>query len=724
MKNFPHYKQINLKDCGPVCLRIVAKHYGKYIDFQELREKCGVTKTGTSFYDLSIGSESIGLKGTTYNLDFNELKKIALPCIIHWKAKHFVVVYKITSNKVFVSDPAISLVSYDIDSFLDSWRGRNERGAVLGIEILPEFYASDKEQKRKTSYLANFINYLIPYKKNLIQLLVVMFAVTIAQALLPFITRSIIDIGVDKHDYNFLKLIIIGQGILLFSILLSNALRNWILTHVTSRINVNMLSNYIIKLMKMPLNYFENRTIGDTLQRAGDHERIQNFIVNSSVTIIFSFLTFIVYGIILFFFDVYLFLIFSTGVGLFLLWTILFQKSRKLLDISYFELNAKNRGHWIEMLTTMPDIKINNLDKKKRWDWERVQAGLYKVNLKLLSINQTQDLGGQFIVSMTNLLLTFYSARAVINGELSLGVMLSIQYIVGQLSGPITQVVPFIRSAQFADFSFQRLNEIQYLKDEESVGGSNDSLLQLKTTITVRNLLYKYSANETPVMKNINLIIPEGKITAIVGQSGSGKTTLLKLLMGLYYPSFGEILIGNTLLSSINPREWRSKYGAVLQDGKIFNDTLLNNIVLDAEDINYEWLEKIIDISSIRNIVDQLPQRLNTWLGDEGIGLSHGQKQRILIARALYRNPSVLFMDEATNSLDSYNENLIVSNLDKVFENKTVVIAAHRLSTVQRANQIVVLHNGSIVELGSHESLVKKKGLYYKLFEGQLTLHQ
>lgn len=724
MKKFPSYKQLDPKDCGPTCLKIIARYYGKYIDIQDIREKCGVNRSGVSFFDLGIAAENLGFKSIAYNLNVTELLRIDLPCVLHVKGNHFTVAYKISPKKVCVSDPAHGLIYYDLQEFKDIWLGKKDRGPVLALEARPEFYSEKGGIKKRTSYLSAFLNYLVPYRSNIIHLMVVMLIVSIAQAFLPFITKSIIDIGVDKHDMNFVKLIVIGQGIILLSILLSNALRNWILTHVTSRINVSMLSNYIIKLMNLPLSYFETRTIGDTLQRASDHERIQNFIVNSSISIIFSFLTFVIYIFVLFFFDVHLFLILLLGIILFTIWAIIFQRARKLLDVRYFELSAKNRGNWIEILSTMPDIKLNNYDKKKRWGWEAIQAGLYKINLKLLSINQTQDLGGQFILNITNLVLTYYSAKSAINGELTLGTMLSIQYMVGQINGPLLQLVPFLRSAQFADFSFQRLNEIQNLPDEESVGASGIFNPLQSRSITLKNVFFKYGANESPVLKGLNFVIPDGKITAIVGQSGSGKTTLLKLLMGLYYPSHGEILIGETPLNTIKPRTWRSQFGAVLQEGKIFNDTVVNNIVLDTENIDFEWLEKILEIASIKNTINQLPQRLNALLGEEGIELSHGQKQRILIARALYKNPSLLFMDEATNSLDSTNENAIVNQLDQVFENKTVIIAAHRLSTIQRAKQIIVLQNGMIAEIGSHDFLVKKKGVYYSLFQGQFAINE
>jgi len=725
LKRFPSYRQLDSMDCGPACLKIIAKHYGRYIDLQLLRDRCGMTREGVSFNDLSVAAESIGLRSLAVKPTFEELKdRVPLPCIAHWQGKHFVVVYKFTANRVYVSDPATGLVSYSVADFKKNWLPEGkERGVIMTFDPQPGF-KEDSMKPKKGNRFGRFYKYLAPYKKSFLQLILIMLLITGAQAAIPFITKSIIDIGVSRQDLNFITLMFLGHLILLLSTLASNGVRNWILLHVSSRLNIQMISDYLIKLMKLPLLYFENRQMGDILQRANDHERIQNFIINSSVTILFSVLTFIVFSVILIIFNIYIFLIFLAGTTLFVIWVLLFQRVRRLLDIKYFELAADNRSQWIETLSTMPDIKLNNYDKKKRWRWEGIQAGLYKVNLKLLQANQSQDLGGQFITSLTTIGLTFYAARGVVMGDMTLGMLISIQYIMGQLNGPLLQIVPFVRAAQFAKISFIRLDEIHHQKDEENEANLSNVLLPKDKSIHLKNVSFKYSPNDAPVLTNINVSIPEGKVTAIVGHSGSGKTTFLKLLMGLYPPSYGDLTVGGTHLGNINFREWRDRIGAVLQEGKIFSDTILNNIVLEDDHIDYDKLDMAVDTANIRKSIEKLPMGFYTKMGELGRGLSQGQKQRILIARALYKNPEYLFFDEATNALDAHNERQIIENLETVFAGKTVVVAAHRLSTIVKADQILVLAGGNLVEMGTHESLLRQKGYYSRLVGHQMAMER
>jgi ATP-binding cassette subfamily B protein len=553
-------------------------------------------------------------------------------------------------------------------------------------------------------------------------LFVVMLLVTILQGLLPFISKAVIDVGIQTHDVDFINIVLFANIAIVVSVMLSNLVRDWILLHITSRVNIALISDYLIKLMRLPITFFENKMTGDILQRAQDHERIRSFIMNNSLNMIFSTLTFLVFGVIMFIYNPIIFYIFLGGSIIYVVWVMAFLNIRKKLDWEYFDLVSKNQSYWVETISSIQDIKINNYEKQKRWKWENIQARLYKVNLKVLSITNTQNLGAQFIDSLKNLFITFYCARAVINGEITFGVMISTQFIIGMLNAPVVQFIQFIISFQFAKLSFLRLNEIHQLDDEHDNVGTNSAELPENKSLIIDNVMFQYTPHGKMVLQGIRLIIPERKVTAIVGDSGSGKSTLLKLLLRLYKPSYGEIMIGNMNINNISLRQWRDKCGAVMQDGKIFNDTIMNNIVLDDEKIDYEKLKKALHTANIAQEIEQLPLGYQTMMGEQGRGLSGGQKQRILIARALYKNPDYLFFDEATNSLDTINEQKIVSALDDVFKDKTVIVIAHRLSTIRKADQIIVMQGGTIVEIGNHNSLMERKGRYHQLVQSQMDL--
>ncbi len=729
LKSFPVSRQLDMKDCGPACLVAVAQHYGKYYSLQFLRDKCGVSKEGVSFLDISTAAEDIGLRTISIRCTTEDLlTKIPLPAIVHWDNSHFVTVYKTKSKqtktgihgKFYVSDPAKGLVSYNDSEFSRKWLKKQEKtGVLMALEPQVEFYQQAGETAGKKQTLRDFLSYFKPYRKSFTNLMIVMLLVTILQALLPFISKAIIDVGIQTNDLDFINIVLIGNIAIVLSVLLCNIVRDWILLHITARVNIALISDYLIKLMRLPITFFENKMMGDILQRAQDHERIRSFVMNNSLNMIFSTLTFIIFGIIMLIYSKILFLIFLIGSVLYVAWVLAFFKIRQKLDWEYFELTAKNQSYWVEAVSSIQDIKINNYEKQKRWKWEDIQARLYKVNLRSLSINNTQNLGGQFIDTLKNLFITFYCAKAVIAGEMTFGVMISTQFIIGMLNAPVVQFIQFIVSFQFAQISFLRLNEIHQLEDEHASVGSNDMSLPVEKSLIVNNVSFQYSRNSPMVLKGIRLIVPEGKVTAIVGDSGSGKSTLLKLLLRLYKPSFGDIMIGNMNINNIGLRQWRDACGAVMQDGKIFNDTILNNIVLDDENTDYHRLKQAVDVANIAKDIEQLPLGYQTPMGEQGRGLSGGQKQRVLISRALYKNPDYLFFDEATNSLDSINEQKIVSALDNVFKGKTVVVIAHRLSTIRKADQIVVMDNGSIIEIGNHSSLIERGGKYFQLLEAQ-----
>lgn len=722
MLKFPHEFQLDAKDCGPTCVKIIAKYYGRFYSLPYLRDLCGITREGVSFLDISDACETISLRTKCIKINFETLQTIPLPCIVNWQENHFIVVYKITKTQVFVSDPAKGLVKHAINDFQKNWLGFATIGAVLAIEPMADFKqrsVSDKLERRKT--LENFLGYFTPYKKNFINLFVVMLVVTVLQAFLPFISKSVIDVGIQTNDLDFIDLVLIANIVIIVSILLSNMIRDWILLHITSRVNISLISDYLIKLMKLPITFFENKLIGDILQRAQDHERIRDFIMNNSLNFIFSILTFLIFGIILFIYNPILCFIYLGGSTLFVLWVLFFLRFRKKLDWEYFDIHTKNQSYWVETIGSIQDIKINNYEKQKRWKWEALQVRMFKIDQKILRITNAQNLGAQFINQLTNLFITFYCAKAVIRGEITFGVMISTQFIIGMLNGPIMQFISFIQSAQYAKISFLRLNEIHELEEEEENEVNNSIKLPEDKSLLLRNVSFQYSRNGNYILSNISMIIPEGKVTAIVGDSGSGKTTLLKLILRLYKPTHGELTMGNLNIQNINLKQWRDSCGAVMQDGKIFSDTIQNNIVLDDENIDYERLKKAVTVSNIAAEIEAMPKGYQTMMGESGRGLSGGQKQRILIARALYKNPDYLFFDEATNSLDVINEQKIVTALEEVFKDKTVIVVAHRLSTIRKADQIIVLKNGFITEVGNHDSLMtRENGHYYQLVKTQI----
>lgn len=721
-KRFPSDRQLDLQDCGPACLKIISRHYGKYYSLPYLRDVCGISKEGVSFLDISYAAEKIGLRSLSIRLSFEDFQnKIPLPCIIHWSGSHFVVVYKFTKDKVFVSDPAKGLLTYTKNDFKKHWQySDSKHGILMALEPQADFYQREAGEKvERLKSLENFIGYFRPYRKSFTLLLIVMLVVTLLQGLLPFIAKAVIDVGIQTNDLSFIDLVLVANVAIIISVLLANIVRDWIVLHITARINISLISDYLIKLMGLPITFFESKLVGDILERANDHERIRSFLMDNSLNLLFSGLTFIVFGGILLNYNDKIFYIFIIGSIIYTVWILFFLKVRKRLDWEYFDIKSKNQSYWIETINSIQDIKINNYEKQRRWKWESIQAKLYKINVKVLSVSNTQNLGAQFINSLTNLFITFYCAKAVIGGEITFGVMISTQFIIGMLNGPVVQFINFIQSAQSAKLSFMRLNEIHVMDDEEEESISNSILIPEIKSLLIRSVSFQYTRNSPYILKNINLVIPEGKVTAIVGDSGSGKTTLLKLILRLYEPSVGMISIGDLNIKNISLKQWRNACGSVMQDGKIFNDTILNNIVLEEEKPDIDRLKKAVSAANIAWEIENLPQGYQTMMGESGRGLSGGQKQRILIARALYKNPDYLFFDEATNSLDSINEQKIVAALDDVFKEKTVVVVAHRLSTIQKAHQIIVLKNGSIIEIGNHEVLMEKNGYYTTLVASQ-----
>lgn len=719
---FPVEYQMDSHDCGPASLKIIAKHFGKYYSLQYLRDRCGITKEGVSLHDISVGAEYIGLRTLAVKCDVNEVvNSVPFPAIIFWNNNHFVVVYHADKKHIYVSDPARGRVKYSHETFKQGWYQRGEnQGVLLAVEPTVDFKETKAEKEQKRNSFLSILKYFTPYSHSFALIFVIMFIVTALQGVLPFISKAVIDVGIKTSDVNFINMILIGNISILLSVMVFNVLRDWILLHITARVNIALISDYLIKLMNLPVTFFENKLMGDILQRAQDHERIRSFIMNNSLSLIFSMLTFVVFAIILLIYNVVIFLIFLAGSALYVGWVLLFLNVRKKLDWEYFELLSRNQSYWVETVSAIQDVKINNYEKQRRWKWEEIQARLYHVNKRVLAITNMQNLGAQFIESIKNMGIVFFCAVAVINGDITFGVMISTQFIIGMLNGPLSQFISFVMGAQYAKISFLRINEIRQLEDEEellSVG--NTCILPNEKSITLSNVHFQYSANSPFVLKGIYLHIPENKVTAIVGGSGCGKSTLLKLLVRLYKPTFGDIKMDTMNVDAINLRQWRNLCGVVMQDGKVFSDTIINNIVLDADRIDYDRLHEVCKIAQLEEEINAMPNGFDTTVGETGRGLSGGQKQRLLIARALYRNPKMLFLDEATNALDTINERKIVDALNNAFEHRTVVVIAHRLSTIQNADQIVVLDKGYIVEVGTHKTLMENKKRYYELVSSQ-----
>ncbi|MFO8129896.1 MAG: peptidase domain-containing ABC transporter [Bacteroidales bacterium] len=727
MLSFPFYKQLDAMDCGPACLRMIAKYYGRSYSIQTLREKSYITREGVSLLGTSDAAESIGFRTIGARLGFEQLtKEVPLPCIVHWQQRHFVVVYKIKKDKVWVADPAYGLIKYTKDEFLKGWASTRAEGKHQGVCLLleptPDFYKQEGEDINKKSFRFLF-SYVKPHRRFVTQVILGMLVVSIIQLIFPFLTQAVVDIGISNQDLGFITLVLIAQLVLMAGQTSVEFIRGWILLHISTRVNISLLSDFLIKLMKLPVKFFDTKLVGDLMQRIGDHTRIENFLTVSSLNILFSMISLVVFSIVLGIFNMKILAVFLAGSILYALWVLAFMKKRREVDFKRFAQQADNQSSLIQLITGMQEIKLNNCEKQKRWDWEKIQAKLFRVNIRGLSINQYQRAGAVFFNQTKNILIIFIAASAVVRDEMTLGMMMAVLFIIGQVNSPIEQMISFFRSAQDAKISLERLGEIHQKKDEEDPDEARINILPRKKSIQVRDLYFQYEGpHSAMVLRNINIHIPENKVTAIVGPSGSGKTTLVKLMLGFYPPVRGDIRVGDTNLRTMSHRTWRQHCGAVMQDGFIFSDSIANNVAVSEEILDKERLFNAVKVANIQEYIESLPLSYNTRIGMEGTGLSQGQKQRILISRAVYKDPEFLFFDEATNALDANNENQIMQNLQQFYKGKTVVIVAHRLSTVKNADQIIVMEKGEVTEQGRHSELVALKGSYYHLVKNQLEL--
>lgn len=726
---FPVYQQLDAMDCGSTCLRIVAKHYGRSYSATRMRELCHVTREGVSMLGVSDAAEKIGFHTAGVKITWEQLFNDApLPCIVHWNQKHFVVVYKIKKDKVYLSDPASGLLEYFQKDFLRCWlsSGHHESqrcGTALLLEPAPEFYNIGYDEDRTVMGLSYLIRYLRPFKAYIVQLLLGMAVGSILSLILPFVTQAIVDTGIGTNNLDFIVVMLVSQLVIVLGQMANGLIRSWLMLHMTVRLSISLISDFLSKLMRLPISFFDSKMVGDILQRIGDYSRIQSFLTESLLSMVMAVVTFVVYGVVMAGYNLEVLGIFVFGSALYILWVLLFMKRRRKLDYMRFQVAATNQSNLVQLVTGMQDIKLNNCERKKRWEWERIQARLFNVSIKSLMLGQTQNVGGIFIDQIKNIMISFLTAKAVIDGDMTLGMMTAVQYIMGQLNAPVSQFITFVQSTQDAKISLERLNDIYGKEDEEPVAQPKIREIPDNADIEFRNVTFQYGGlHSEKVLDGISMTIPSNKVTAIVGNSGSGKTTLLKLILGFYHPSEGEVMLGGNRLGKYSDSVWRSKCGAVMQEGFIFSDTIINNIAVCDDVPNMERVRRAVETANIGDFIDGLPLGYHTKIGMEGHGLSTGQKQRLLIARAAYKDAKYLIFDEATNSLDANNERFIMEKLNVLFRNRTVVIVAHRLSTVRNADNIVVVYKGKITEQGTHEELINRRGDYYKLIKNQLEL--
>ncbi|WP_299677149.1 peptidase domain-containing ABC transporter [uncultured Dokdonia sp.] len=728
-------EQHDQTDCGPASLAMVAHKYGKKYSLNHLREISFLSRDGVSLLAINDAAQDIGFETFPTQLTPEALyRESSFPCILHWHQNHFVVLHKITKN-VFtkkltfkIADPGYGFLSLNEEEFKESWLKTEDKGIALFLTPTEEFYDKEvpKENKLNFSYLYRFVK---PYKKEFFQLILGLIAGSLFTLIFPFLTQTLIDKGVNLKSLNIVFAILLAQVFLFLGSTIIEIVRNWIMLYIGTRINISIISDFLTKVLRLPIKFFETKLTGDFTQRIQDYERIENFLTSQSLVTLFSVINFSVFFFVLLYYDVKIVIVYALLTAIAIIWSTLFLKKRKILDYYRFQNNSENHDSIYEMINGIEEIKLNGFEDYKREEWEQIQVKLFNVNIRILKLDQFQLIGFDFVNQLKNILVTFIAVREVILGNLTIGSMLAISYIIGQMNSPVSQLIRFFRSLQDAKLSFERLSEVQDQDEEEE-----EHHLQLTDQdfinqnegprgIHIKNLNFQYEGPNSPlVLKDINLLIPEGKTTAIVGASGSGKTTLMKLLLKFSDPVQGSISINQHNLQDISPMSWRSNCGVVMQDGYIFSDTIERNIATGDENIDYQKLDHALKVANIESFVASLPLKLKTKIGEAGNGISGGQRQRILIARAVYKNPHYVFFDEATSALDAENEKVIHDNLLSFFKEKTVLIIAHRLSTVKNADQIIVLKNGTIVELGSHEKLVENKADYYNLVKNQLEL--
>lgn len=724
MIRFRHVQQLGLKDCGPACLKMIALWHGRNYDMNYLRQKCNITKMGVSMLGISEAAQAIGFNASGYKLDEAGLKKALTtgPVIAHWKNNHFVVLYKIRRGRYYVADPAQRMMEYSKVQFMEGWRGEQPQGHVLMLQPDDSFFLPQREGLAQEADFSILWPYLRRYRHYFGQLLIGMIMGSSIALLGPILTQLLVDSGIEQQDIGFVYLILAAQLALFIGSTLINIIRSWILMHIGTRINIAMVSDFFKKVMHLPMAFYEQYVIGDLMQRMADYNRIEKLLTVDTLGTIFSLVNVVVLGIVLYVYHVPIFFLFFGGSLLSLLWVYIFLRRRRNIDYLFFEQHTNSNNKTLEIFGAMQDIKISNGMAQKRSEWEKVQHALYAVTIKSLTLSQVQGTGSSFLSRLVNLLVTFIAAKAVIEEEITLGTMFAISMIVGQISQPIARLLSFVTTYQDAKIGLERVHDITAKEDEDPSHKHRLTSFDKTAPIRISGLTFHYGSESlSPVLKDLNLDLPAGKVTAIVGASGSGKTTLIKLLLKFYEPNSGGIFVGRHDLRDLHHGSWRETCGVVLQDGQLLSGTIAENITLGREREDKRMIEAA-SMANIHTFIVTLPQGYETDIGMEGLQVSAGQKQRLLLARAIYKDPMYLFLDEATSALDADNEKLIIHNLQQFFRNRTAVVVAHRLSTVQSADNIIVLEHGKIVKSGSHNALVELRGNYYHLVKNQLEL--
>lgn len=733
MKKFPLSLQHDSMQCGVACLKMICEYYGRKYSFDFLSGYCFATTEGVSLLGISQAAGKLGLHTLAGRVSLEQLQDAPLPCILHWNQNHFVVLYKVRDKrKYYVADPGKGLLVYTGEDMEEHWVSARsqgeEKGVALFLETTPAFgkitenAAKGGTQKGIRSFHFLF-GYIRKYRRYFGQILLGLLTGCVLQLVFPFLTQSIVDTGITNKDMDFIWLILLAQLALTTGRTAIDFIRRWILLHIGMRINISLVSDFFIKLLRLPMSFFDTKLMGDLMQRMNDHQRVEDFLTNQTLSVMFSFLSLIVLGCVLLWYNPLIFAVFLAGSILYGVWMGVFLKRRKVLDYMLFEKQAENNNKTYEFITSMQEIKLQDCEQRRRWEWEDTQADMFGVQMKSLKLKQSQEAGCLFINEVKNMLITVMAAAAVIHGSMTLGMMLAVQYIIGQLNAPVEQLMGFIYSLQDVKISLERINEIHAMKDEEAGRKGITSFPSPNHSIRLSGVSFKYDPHALKeTLSDVDFTIPAGQVTAIVGTSGSGKTTLVKLMLGYYPVEKGHITVGGVDINDLDLKWWRRQCGTVMQEGVIFSESIARNIAVDDGEIDKKRLLEAVEIAHIKDYIMGLPLKFNTKIGRDGIGLSRGQQQRILIARAVYKNPAFIFLDEATNSLDANNERAIVEDLDKFYKGKTVVVVAHRLSTVRNADHIVVIDKGRIVETGDHDTLIARKGAYYRLVKNQLEL--
>ena len=728
MRKFPLCFQHDSMQCGIACLQMICSYYHKEYTLERLANCCFATTEGVSLLGISEAARKLGLNTTCGRMTIGQLAQVPLPCILHWNQNHFVVLYKIRRGKTFyIADPGKGKIRYTKEEFKSHWISTTsqgeEKGVAMFLEPTAEFGKLKGEEAEGIHSFRFLMGYLKQYRRYFVQIALGLLVGSLLQLILPFLTQAIVDLGIKHRDIGLIWLILLGELMIVIGRTSTDFIRRWLLLHISMRINISLVSDFFIKLLKLPMPFFDTKLMGDLLQRMSDHSRVQSFLTNQTLGVMFTTLSFLIFGVILAYYNLSIFAVFLAGSALYGIWIATFLRRRKVLDYELFEKQAINQNKTYQFITSMQEIKLQDCEQRRRWEWEDVQADLFGVQMKSLKLQQTQEAGSIFINEVKNIVITVLAATAVINGQMTLGMMLAVQYIIGQLNSPVEQLMSFIYSLQDVKISLERINEVHVAKNEESGKDTREGFPSEDRSIGIEGIDFKYDPHALRnTLEGISFHIPAGKVTAIVGASGSGKTTLMKLMLGYYPVMKGRITIGGEDINGYNLKWWRRQCGVVMQDGVIFSESIARNIAVDDGEVDVGRLEQAARIANIHDYVMSLPLKYNTLIGRDGVGLSQGQKQRILIARAVYKNHSFIFLDEATNALDAKNERAIVENLDKFYQGRTVIVVAHRLSTVKNADQIVVLDAGKVVETGNHASLIEKQGAYYNLVKNQLEL--